>query len=450
MSINHPAEAVIAASPTILDPVVPAGAPDAPPAQGVVRRLAGRFALLAFGLYHLPLIINDYPSLGGGGFRAGSLSVSWGHVFGQVGLWIARRVFGIAGEMPDALSGDNGDTAEEYCRLLAGVVIAAIAAAAWTWADRRRPRARCVEEALYVLLRYSIVLGLASYAMAKLYPVQFRPLSPTALETRVGELSPMALLWCLMQYSPVYSTIAGIMEMIVVLLLSFRRTAALGAVICIPVMLNVMLMNLCYNVIVKLFSTAIFASAVVLVLYDARRLIDLFVLHRAVPPRPVRPPFRSRRLNQARWVVKLVLVGGVLVSSAVAMREGHARRLADEASSLHGTWRVTSFVVAGRELARTAEPSRWRRLVIGEGLAALRLEDETLVRCGATLDEAKHTLDLACGSTHQDGSLRWTRDANQLRLEGSFDHASVTVLLERRDEAELRLLRDAFRWPYDT
>jgi hypothetical protein len=63
-------------------------------------------------------------------------------VFGQVGLWVARNVFGMTGPMPYALSGDNGDTAEEYCRLLVGVVIAAVAAGIWTAADRRRPGAR--------------------------------------------------------------------------------------------------------------------------------------------------------------------------------------------------------------------------------------------------------------------------------------------------------------------
>ena len=62
------------------------------------------------------------------------------------------------------------------------------------------------------------------------------------------------------------------MEMAVVMLLCFRRTATLGALLCVPVMLNVMLMNLCFNVVVKLYSTMTVVSALVLVLHDARRL----------------------------------------------------------------------------------------------------------------------------------------------------------------------------------
>lgn len=426
---------------------VPIDAADAAPAS-MWRRLLGRFALVAFALYHLPLLVNDYPSLGGGGFGEG-LSVSWGHVFGQVGLWVARHVFQRTGPMPDALRGDNGDTTEEYCRLLVGVVIAVLAAVIWVAVDRRRPRARWVEDALHVLLRYSIALGLASYAMGKLYPVQFSPLTPPDLELRVGELSPMALLWTFMRYSPVYSTIAGVLEMAVVVLLCFRRTALLGALLCIPVMLNVMLMNLCFNVVVKLYSTMTVVSALVLVLPDARRLVDTLVLRRSVPAQPVRPPFRSRRLNQVRWPVKLVLVGGVLLSSAAAMRAVRAGAQADAASPVGGTWDVSSFVVGGRELVGTAEASRWRRVILSRGGAMLRLEDETVVYCGATPDEARHTLDLACPRTHQEGSLQWTRDGQQLRLDGSFAGKPVTARLALRDDAALPLVHAKFRWTYE-
>lgn len=40
---------------------------DAAAPNGVARRLLERFALIAFGLYHVPLFLNNYPSLGGGG-----------------------------------------------------------------------------------------------------------------------------------------------------------------------------------------------------------------------------------------------------------------------------------------------------------------------------------------------------------------------------------------------
>ena len=235
--------------------------PDTGTPQSLARRVLERFGLIAFGLYHLPLFLNNYPSLGGGGFSDTGLSAAWGHVFTPPGVWVARHVFHMTGPMRSAYQGDNGDVGEEFGRLLLSVVIAIIGAAIWTFADRRRPRSRWVGPALHTGLRYAIALGLTSYGIAKLLPMQFPPIRTSQLEQRVGDLSPMSLLWTFMQYSRPYAFFGGAMEMLAVVLLCFRRTATLGALVCLAVMTNVALLNLAYGVPVKLYSIMIVASA---------------------------------------------------------------------------------------------------------------------------------------------------------------------------------------------
>jgi hypothetical protein len=139
----------------------------------------------------------------------------------------------------------------------------------------------------------------------------------------------------------------------------------------------------------------------------------------------------------------------VLLSSAVTMRQAHADYSADQASPLHGTWDVTSFVLGGRELASTTEPSRWRRMSAANGAFRFRLEDDTHVNCSGKPDDAKHTFDLTCAATHQDGSLHWTRDGKQLRLDGSFAGQPLAARLALRDDSELPLLKAEFRWTYE-
>jgi len=287
--------------------------------DGLALRAIERFALITFGLYHLPLYLNNYPSLGGGGFSETGLAVRWGHVFTPPGVWVARHLFGMQGPMPGAYQGDNGDVGEEFGRLFLAVVIGLLAAAAWTIADRRNPRARWVGDALQVLLRYSIALGLISYGIAKILPQQFPPISNATLERRVGDLTPMSLLWTFMQYSRPYAIFGGVMELVAVLLLCFRRTATLGALVCLAVMTNVALLNLAYGVPVKLYALMIVASAAVLVGYDGSRLWAFFVRQRAVPaPGPSTSVF-DRIPAAARWSIKLALVGSVALSSVVAM-----------------------------------------------------------------------------------------------------------------------------------
>jgi hypothetical protein len=417
----------------------------------MARRWIVRWALIAFGLYHLTMLPNDYPSFGGGGFRDEGLAISWGHVFGQVGVWVAHTWFGLDGPMPAGLSGDNGDTAEEFARLLVGVVIAIVAASIWTWADRKRPGARWVEPVLHAVLRYAIALGLASYAVAKILPIQFAPLDAVSRESRLGELTPMRLMWNFMEYSRAYSAFAGLAEMTVVVLVAFRRTATIGALLCIVVMANVALMDVCFDVPVKLFSISMVVTAAAIVVFDLPRLAAV-LLHRPVvpPPVPPDPVFSSRAMNLVGWATKIVLIGGAIASSFVAMTSAHVRSATAVPAPLQGTWQVAAYAERGREVASASAPTRWRRLAIGEYGIMIRRDDETPLYCGLTAADPVR-LALACSrrTGGQAATLTWARQGDQLRLDGTFDGAPVTVTLQRVDDAALPLAHHTTHWITD-
>jgi hypothetical protein len=66
-------------------------------------------------------------------------------------------------------------------------------------------------------------------------------------------------------YSKPFEIFTGVCECLAGLLLIFRATSTLGAFVATTVFLNVMVMNLAYNIPVKLFSTHLFVFRV---LYD--------------------------------------------------------------------------------------------------------------------------------------------------------------------------------------
>ena len=129
----------------------------------------------------------------------------------------------------------------------------------------------------------------------------------------------MALFWTFMQYSRAYAFFGGLIELIAVVLLCYRSTATLGALVCLVAMTNVALLNYAYGVPVKLYATMIVLSAAVLVLYDSRRLFDVFVRNRAVDAS--RESTIVQDLVPTRWrqAIKVVVVGSVMLSSVVAM-----------------------------------------------------------------------------------------------------------------------------------
>ena len=402
---------------------------------GVGRRLLERFALIAFGLYHLPLFLNNYPTLGGGGFNDDGLAVRWGHVFTVPGIWVARHLFHIAGPMPRGSAGDNGDVSEEYARLLLCVVLGIAGAIAWTIADRRRSPREWTESALRILLRYSIALGLTGYAVAKLFPQQFPPISASVLERRVGDLTPMSLLWTFMQYSRAYAFFGGLVELIAVVLLCYRPTATLGALVCLVAMTNVALLNYAYGVPVKLYATMIVISAAVLVLYDSRRLFDVFVRNRAVDAS--RESTVVQDLVPTRWrqAIKVVVVGSVMLSSVVAMAP---TLRSSPASAVEGTWSVNA----------ASPPMPWRRMTVDVFGVTIYTSGDSLLRCRRTRAADTSSLSLQCTEGHG-GELRSTREGNTLHIEGTFDGAPVNVTATYVDRASYRLLRTPFRWIFD-
>jgi hypothetical protein len=412
-------------------------APTALAPQTLARRLIERFALIAFGLYHLPLFLNNYPTLGGGGFSEG-LAVSWGHIFTPPGVWVARHVLHATGPMPSGFNGDNGDVGEEFGRLLLAVAIGAVVAVCWTIADRKRPRSRWTGDALRVLLRFSIALGLASYAVAKILPQQFPPISEFTLEQRVGDLAPMSLLWTFMEYSRPYAFFGGLMELAAVLLLCVRRTATLGAFICLAVMTNVALMNYAYGVPVKLYATMIALSAAVLLVYDAPRLIAVFVTNRTAPP-ALSPSWRDRIPTALRWTVKGVVVGSVLLSSVAAMRGTLSRPTTSV--GLDGLWVVTSFKRDGQG----ADSSSWSQVMVRGNNVAIRLESKRFVSCQRAPSPTPEVMVATCSQNHR-AELRWTASGATAQMVGTFDGEHVTVSARHVERSDYRLMQSKFRW----
>lgn len=66
------------------------------------------------------------------------------------------------------------------------------------------------------------------------------------------------------------------------------------------------------------------------------------------------------------------------------------------ASPVYGLWDVESHVIAGRELADTADPARWRRLAVGSRSAAVRLATDEVLHCQPERDDVVGTLVLTC------------------------------------------------------
>src|SRR6188472_2968733 len=111
------------------------------------------------------------------------------------------------------------------------LIISFIATIIWSIIDRRRKNYETLRQWLRLYLRFFLAAYLFGYGFVKVFPSQFQPITAFRLTLTVGEQSPMLLAWNFMGYSVVMMRINGIAEVLAGVLLLFRRTTTIGAIL---------------------------------------------------------------------------------------------------------------------------------------------------------------------------------------------------------------------------
>jgi hypothetical protein len=271
----------------------------------------------------------------------------------------------------------------------------------------------------------------------------------------VGDLSPMGLLWAFMAASPAYAFFGGAAELLGGVLLVFRRTALLGALVTAAVMTQVVMLNLCYDVCVKLLSSHLLAMAIFLALPDLKRLWDFFVVGRATGPAPSLPQFKRRWLNWSIAAATIGLFG--LLTVRVFIDEYSICELCGQFGPrprLQAVWDVVEFQCDGRVIPplRT-DATCWKQVVIqnepGYGLM-MDFESMTGMAGGWFLDivEESRRMSLADLTTGKPAATLTYEEpaAETLVLSGVINGKKLHVTLRRAPADRFLLVNRGFHW----
>lgn len=411
------------------------------PAWGAVQRILFRFLFSYLVLYIFPFPLNVIPVYGP------ALDQSYTEIWHVVAPWVGEHVFGV--EVRSRASG-RGDTTYGNVLIFCYVILALAATAVWTLLDRKRRNDARLHEGLRVYVRFALAAVIIRYGAFKVIPEQFGTPVPSELLQPIGESSPMGLLWKFMGSSIPYVIFTGAAEVLGGLLLAARRTTLLGALVCIGVLSNVVMMNLSYDVPVKLYSSHLLLMAIFLAAPDLRRLASLFLWNRRVPPAEQRPLFASRQANRAALVFRTVFILYVTVAT---LRESYENKqqFADVATRqrLYGAWEVEELAVDGvvRPLLVTDE-TLWRRLVFEwPGTIGIQYAHETEVRgYELRLDPGPHVFTLCCDSEWKASISFKQVGPDVLALEGTVDGKQIRGRFRRMDDSRFPLLSPGFHW----
>lgn len=389
----------------------------------VALRVAFRFVFSFLVLFNFPFPLDVVPFVGEAVQSAANAAI----------VAVGQSVFGIA---VDTTFNGSGDRTANWIFLFIAVSLAVVSTLVWSIADRRATGYPRLWRWFHTWIRFALAVAMMGYGAFKVIPSQFVAPGIERLLQPIGDASPMGLLWTFMGASTGYTMFTGFGELIGGLLLTIRRTTLLGALISAGVMTHVVALNFFYDVPVKIYSSILLFTALVIAAPDAKKLLRFFILDR-----PVEPLFTRPALRIAARVLVVLFVGYLGFTQFKTSWDQRQRLLAQRLakSPLSGVWTVAS--------ADTTNPTAWRRFIVaGPQWGAIQTMDDGITRYILTADE-KVVIFKKRNDPHFQATMGLERTGPRtLTLRGQFDGKNIVATMHREDDRTFRLTSRGFHW----
>jgi len=417
--------------------------------RDLLLRVGLRFVFVYIALFCLVVALLStlaYEIRYGMALGGAAIQQAFQSVWTPIVSWVGQHLFRIPGfQHPGfffpAGTGDGQTGTVELLFLASVVAIVAI-----PWGLKIRGSAQ--DETLYYWLgigvRYVLAFQLLQFGMGKLVPNSqffFPPLE--SLIKPIGDSSRGTLFWSRMGTSAIYSGFGGALEMLAGLLLLFPRTVLPGALIALAVLGNVFMLNVGFDIPVKVFSAHLVGLAAFLLAPDVPRLINVVLLNRPTQPRRTERPPSARLYRVARNLFKATVILYMVISTVQIRLSIRNRRRAK--SPLYGIYEVQEFTQNGAvRPPLTTDRERWRRIVFSTpGTMWVQGMDNGLRFFAADYNSAENTLTIASKDGTRNVMHLSRPNQEWMMLDGRFLNQSLALKLSRIDESKFFLVKSS-------
>jgi hypothetical protein len=282
------------------------------------------------------------------------------------------------------------------------------------------------------------------------------------MATPLGDYLPMRFSWMFVGYSTTYQFFSGAIEVVAAILLLFRKTATLGVLIATGVFFNVMMLNLSYDIPVKINSISMVVICLYLLVQEMPRLYRFFAQLQATPSPVFLQPFESKRGRiiavSAKWIfVALVLYTQLEYALPAAERRSAVTRTVPIPTGMYDVVRQT---VLGDTIDISQPDSlSWQNIVFEKNDdGSIKTSDKRFrQRYGrgyfnAKFDSATQVLSLRRTSSDSNFLARFNyhiKDSTWVELT-SYPNKDAMYLLLRRRPTSFPLSERPFHWVSET
>lgn len=411
-----------------------------------LEKIAFRFAAFYFGLNIIPFpldqILGDYLEWY---TSAWTVLINWtGKAFFHTGNIVLTET-------------GAGDTLRSWVQHFDIVLIALIGTFIWSFLDKKRLNYDKFKLWFDIYLRFYLFVMLSIYGFAKIFPSQFGTLPDFRLYQRMGDMSPMGLLWSFMAFSEGYQMFTGLVEVLGGYCLLFRKTTMFGALIGIAAMVQVFMLNMCFDVPVKLYSLFLMLVSVYLIAPDARRLLYFFFLNKPTEPSDFSPISSKEWVKVTDLVIKglitVVMIGGTIYGKMVGFGQDAAAET--NLTSEYGAYEVTRFDRFSPPNTE-GDTTRWSEVYMDKNyysdVFSVANNMGYRERARFKMQDSTKTLRLIIRGEKPDTCyMKYVRpDSNSWVLNGKWHNDSIAVELKKQPKRSFLLKSRGFHWINET
>lgn len=358
----------------------------------------------------------------------------------QWSLFIAKHLFGYNDIVSNSMNG-SGDTSLDYIALVSYSIIALLMAIFLLMVLKDKNKIRKLYTFMIVYARYYVGLTLISYGVIKFLIGQFPGPSYFSLESTYGDFSPMGLAWRFFGYSDLYKGFMGAAEVLAGGLLLIRRTQVLGALIAIGVTINIFLVNLSFDVPVKLMSGHLLFFSVLILLPYINRLIDFFIFNE-----PAHIPAESYSFNH-KWLkstyigIKVILI--ILIPSILVIGHVSSQKMRIDSHQWEGVYEVQST----NDFDNNLIPSLQKIIVDGKSIMTIdNRKEKKYYNIEHIWDEGE--INFIEGEYQEDPfSIKITEQDNmEYLLTLKMDTTNIDFVTKRKLKNDYFLVKRGFNW----
>ncbi|MFL5743088.1 MAG: DoxX family protein [Niastella sp.] len=316
------------------------------------EKIAFRFFFIYFLVQAVPFDWGYYKQV---------FAINWAHLkYGDI--------FQLAHYMPQFISG-----AQSFAGWGMVAAIAAIGAIIWTVVDSNRT---VTYNNLYywirAIVRYRLAIGVIAYGFIKVFPLQSPYPSLSNLNTNYGDFTRWKLFSISLGIVPGYESFLGLVEVVAGLLLLYRKTASVGAVVILLFTGNVFMSNIAYEGGEVVYSLYLIVLALFVLSWDLQRIVTLLVLQKPTTPNRFRPVFTAKWQVYARFGLKVFAVFFFVLLYSFKTATGYKHDpyqfpVTKGLPKTAGIYNVSYFRINADTIAYSRfDPVRWQDVVFEE------------------------------------------------------------------------------------